>query len=155
VNMAVFDHAKWRAVPLGSLKEEMEQLYKMERQGKHQEDEALMRRQAEAYFADGFPDSGGLSWNFVLLRNHREPDVVKAMEAWWKEVLKWSKRDQISFNYIAWKTGLRFGYMPLDGSNNPYTRRLNHHLSVAQKLHSYILGASKRFHRLLRNLERQ
>lgn len=143
-NMAMWDHARWAKVPLSSLREEMEQLYRMERDGKHQEDEDLMRKQAESYFADGFPDSGGLSWNCVLIRKHLEPDVVRTMEAWWDELKKWSKRDQISFNYVAWKTGLRFNYIPFDGSDNPYTKRLNHRLPFLQKCRSYVYGALKR-----------
>jgi hypothetical protein len=146
-NLAVLDHRRWKALPLTSLREELRELVKMEQSGKHQEDADLMSRQAEAYFKEGFPDTGGLSWNMMLLRRHNEPDVVKAMEAWWGELLRWSKRDQVSFNYVAWKTGLAFNYIPIDGMDNPYVKRLNHRLTSLQQLHSYALGAGKRFGR--------
>lgn len=148
-NVAVFDHAAWQALSLSSLKEELERLLEMERIGKHQDNADLMQRQFNAYLRDGFPDASGLAWTLVLLRRHNESDVVAAMERWWSELLHWSKRDQMSFNYVAWKTGLRFNYIPLDGADNSYTKRLNHYLSLTQQLRSYVMGAAKRIAHLL------
>lgn len=143
-NMAALDHAKWKEVPLSNFKELMEQLYKMEQAGKHQEDETLLRRQATHYLAEGFPEDTPLTWNCVLLRRHHSPDVIRAMEAWWKELNEWSKRDQVSFNYVAWKTGLVVAMIPEDGSDNPYTKRLNHRLTLTQKVRSHMIAATKR-----------
>ena len=147
-NLAVLDHAKSKEIPLSSLAEHEERLLLMERVGKHQEDGGLVKRQGDAYRALGFPDTGGLAWTCVLLRHHNESDVVAAMEAWWEELVRWSKRDQMSFNYVAWKMKLRFSYIPLDGIENHYTKRLNHRLSPLQKIRSYASGALKRFRRL-------
>jgi len=147
-NFAVFDHAQCPDMPISTLAEHEERLLAMERAGKHQEDPDLMHRQGEAYRADGYPDDRGLAWTLVLLRRHNAPDVVRAMDAWWQELVRWSKRDQISFNYVAWKTGLLFSYIPLDGMDNPYTKRLNHYLRPIQKLRSYIIGGWKRCKRI-------
>lgn len=147
-DLAVFDHAAWKALPIRSLKEELGSLLENERRGKHQEDANLMERQVAAYAGDGYPDDRGLSWNMMLIRRHHAPDVVRTMEAWWAELLKWSKRDQLSFNYVAWKTGLSFSYIPLDGSDNPYTKRLNHHLDPRRKARAYWIGAMQRVRRL-------
>ncbi|MBI3571975.1 DUF616 domain-containing protein [Candidatus Kaiserbacteria bacterium] len=149
VNMAVFDHARSRSMPIGSLRAELTELLAMERAGKHQDDAALLARQYDAYVREGYPDTGGLLWSLALLRRHNEPDVIAAMERWWEELSRWSKRDQMSFNYVAWKTGLKFNYIPLDAFDNPYTKRLNHYLPPLQNVRSYVIGAQKRILRLL------
>ena len=89
-----------------------------------------------------------MAWTLVLLRRHNSPDVVQAMNAWWGELVAWSKRDQMSFNYVAWKEGLHFNYMQIDGTKNPYTARMNHHLPFRQKMYSMYLGIVKRLRRL-------
>ncbi len=52
---------------------------------------------------DGFPEHYGLSENNILIRNHKNPKLIKFMKKWWKMVKKGSKRDQLSFIYISWK----------------------------------------------------
>src|SRR3989338_4129384 len=48
-NLAVFNHAKSKEIPLSSLAEHEERLLLMERVGKHQEDGGLVKRQGDAY----------------------------------------------------------------------------------------------------------
>jgi len=148
-NMAVIDHAKSKEIPLCSLKEHEERLLSMERVGKHQEDPELIKRQGDAYRTLGYPDNTGMAWTCVLLRRHNEPGIVLAMEAWWEELVRWSKRDQMSFNFIAWKTGLHFNYIPLDGADNSYFKRVNHRLPWYRKLNSYRIGGQRRLKKLL------
>ena len=52
---------------------------------------------------NGFPEHYGLSENNILIRNHKDPSIIKFMKKWWKMIKKGSKRDQLSFMYIAWK----------------------------------------------------
>ena len=52
---------------------------------------------------DGFPKHYGLSENNILIRNHKDPNIIKFMKQWWKMIKKGSKRDQLSFIYISWK----------------------------------------------------
>jgi hypothetical protein len=150
VNMAVGDHSKSQDMPIDSLKGGLERLLMMERIGKHQDDADLMQRQFDAYASAGYPDTNGLLWSLVLLRRHNEPDVIRAMEDWWREIERWSKRDQMSFNYVAWKNHFAFVYLPDDPSNSKYFRRMSHHLPWHRKLYSYWLGALKRLGRLFR-----
>lgn len=147
-NLAVIDHAVSSLMPLHSLAEHEKRLSAMERMGKAQDDPDTVRRQGEHYRGVGYPDTQGLAWTCVLLRRHNAPDVVRTMNAWWAELEAWSKRDQMSFNYAAWKEGLHFNYLPLDGTFNKYTSRMNHYLPLNQKVHSMYLGALKRLRRL-------
>jgi hypothetical protein len=48
----------------------------------------------------------------VILRRHT--DAIRHLnEAWWNEIVRGSRRDQLSFNYVAWKLGLRYATFPL------------------------------------------
>jgi hypothetical protein len=148
-SLAVLDHRKSAEIPIRNLSELRDRLLAMEREGKHQDDADIIERQYQEYLSSGFPDDNGMAWTCVLLRKHQEPQVREFLELWWRELSRWSKRDQMSFNYAAWKTGLPFRYIPEDAADNPYFKRLNHRLSPKQRLVSYLLGAKKRFARLL------
>lgn len=41
-----------------------------------------------------------------MLRRHHEPKVISAMETWWMHILRYSRRDQLSFWIAARATGL-------------------------------------------------
>ena len=59
----------------------------------------------------------------VIIRRHNDLDGIKVMEQWWSEICYNSKRDQLSFNYSAWKQGIRFNYISGDSRNNKYFYR--------------------------------
>ena len=67
--------------------------------------------QLARYASEGFPDEE-LAELPVILRRHT-PAVRALNEAWWAEILAGSHRDQLSFNYVAWKTGVRYEKFPL------------------------------------------
>ena len=48
---------------------------------------------------------------FVVRRS--TPDVVGLMECWWEQVLRYSRRDQLSFNWAAWRCGVVPGRLDL------------------------------------------
>lgn len=56
--------------------------------------------------SDGYPAARGMHWNNVMARRHRDERVVRAMEEWWRHISERSHRDQLSFDYVAWKLGL-------------------------------------------------
>ena len=45
------------------------------------------------------------------------------MENWWTEIKYNSKRDQLSFNYVAWKHKVKFNYIEGDSRDNQYFKR--------------------------------
>lgn len=149
--MAGVEHATYPAIPLHSLKEHVEHLTLPGQENKHGEDFSLIRRQFEHYSAEGFPDTSGVLWTMTLLRRHNDPGVMTAMEAWWKELNTWSKRDQMSFNYVAWKYHLNFRYIPFQEISPQYIFRRNHHIPRERLLWNYILGAIKRMRRIMTN----
>ena len=60
------------------------------------------------YQTEGYPEHNGLVVQMEVLRRHNETDVVDSMEDQWVELKYNSKREQLSFNYIAWKNDLKF-----------------------------------------------
>ena len=80
----------------------------------------IIKKQIDRYVDEGFPPNNGLITGMVILRRHNESDCIKAMEDWWTEIKYGSKRDQLSFNYVAWKNNLKFNYMDGDSRNNDY-----------------------------------
>ncbi|HDR4948340.1 TPA: DUF616 domain-containing protein [Bacillus cereus] len=62
-----------------------------------------IQKQKELYLSLGYPKDYGLIASGLLFREHNHPKVIAVMEDWWNEVKNYSKRDQLSFNYSAWK----------------------------------------------------
>ncbi len=87
----------------------------------------IMIAQINKYKGLGYPEHNGLIDGSVILRRHT-PEIAKLNEAWWAEIKRYSRRDQISFNYVAWKLGIK--YTVMDGFNhvgsNNFTELLGH-----------------------------
>ncbi len=72
----------------------------------------VIDEQMARYRAEGLPEDTGLVEAPVILRRHT-PAIRRLNEAWWAEVTAGSRRDQLSFNYVTWKLGLRYATFPL------------------------------------------
>jgi len=59
--------------------------------------------QIERYKKEGFPKNYGLLQSNIILRKHNDENCIKFMEQWFEELKNGSHRDQLSFNYVAWK----------------------------------------------------
>jgi len=118
-NFATFDH-RYNQDSMECVYEESANLLRLEDIGRRKDDPELIKRQVQKYREERYPEKNGLAVTQVLLRRHNEPDVVETMEKWWSEIEENSKRDQMSFNYAAWKTGLRFAYLPGDSRKNEW-----------------------------------
>lgn len=125
-NIAFFDHDNLKADRCSSVYVEGEFLIMRAEKGKAKDDPELIRAQMNQYKKDGFPDTNGLIVGTEIVRRHTAPDVKKTMEDWWKEIETYSRRDQLSFNYVAWKNNLHFIYMDGDAWNNEYFFRKPH-----------------------------
>ena len=92
------------------------------------DDPAVIREQEHAYRNDGYPEQRGLVTCTVILRRHSAAGVREAMEAWWREIERHSVRDQLSFNYIAYRMHLDYALLP----GNVY---LNHFFTYHPHVH--------------------
>jgi hypothetical protein len=86
----------------------------------------VIQSQMDKYKGIGFPEKLGLIYGGVILRRHNEKDCIKTMEDWWSEIRYHSKRDQLSFNYVAWKNKFKFNYIDGYMRDNEYFNFLKH-----------------------------
>ena len=78
---------------------------------RHLDNPRTVYEQVMRYTRQGYPANMGLGANTVILRRHNKR--IKAFnEAWWREIQNGSKRDQLSFNYVANKCGLKYNVFP-------------------------------------------
>jgi len=115
-NLAAFKHAKRECIY-----DELEVCISL---GKDKP--SLMTTQVEGYRIQGYPEKLGLAACGVLIRRHNEEDVKAFSQRWFDEIQNGSRRDQLSFNYSAWKTDFRFKYIDKDISDNEYFYNSKH-----------------------------
>jgi hypothetical protein len=60
---------------------------------------------------ENYPKNNGLFETNIIFRKHNDPSIIKLMEDWWKMILNFSKRDQLSFNYVLWKNKIKYKYI--------------------------------------------
>jgi hypothetical protein len=75
------------------------------------EKESIAKAIRERYRKENFPDKNGLIESCLIIRKHNEKDSIYMMNKWYDEIKNYSHRDQLSFNYIMWKTGVKIKYI--------------------------------------------
>lgn len=63
----------------------------------------ILKKQINNYKSKGFPKNYGIALTGVLFRQHNNPLIIKIMEEWWDEIIKYSTLCQLSFPYVTWK----------------------------------------------------
>lgn len=78
------------------------------------DDPETIIEQVKHYEDQGYAKHKGLGECRFIMRRHT-PKVEAFNNAWWSEYCRYSRRDQISFPYVAHKLGMRVNYidMPL------------------------------------------
>ena len=125
-NIAFFDHNKNIMDPRDCIYDEYNAIINLGKNDPNQnykDDPQTMYDQVKRYQDEGYPSHNGLITGMVILRRHNEKDCIRVMEDWWTEIKYGSKRDQLSFNYVAWKNKTKFNYMDGDSRNNEYFTR--------------------------------
>jgi GT2 family glycosyltransferase/SAM-dependent methyltransferase len=86
------------------------------------DDAAIVDEQMAYYRRMGHPAGAGLIAGTFLLRRHRAEAVARTMDFWFDQVLRYSQRDQLSFNFAARVCGLRHRALDLQLHDNPLMR---------------------------------
>lgn len=86
----------------------------------------VMAKQMARYRQEGYPEENGLVESGLMVRELHDERVRRVMETWWSEVLNYSKRDQLSFNYACWKRDFVFDTTDLFIYDNPYVKIHGH-----------------------------
>ena len=78
------------------------------------------------YLKENFPEEYGLIEGNIIVRKHNEKECIEFMEEWWKIVSYYSHRDQLSFNYLLWKNGLKIKYFSKRFSRSYFIHNIWH-----------------------------
>lgn len=90
------------------------------------DDEELILKQVNRYKKQNYPKNNGLIESGILFRRHNNQKIIKAMNDWFNEIISFSKRDQLSFNFVAWKNNLDFDLANIYYTRNPYFHHYFH-----------------------------
>jgi hypothetical protein len=125
-NMAVYNHMScWDKRDCAY--QEAEAIFALGKQNNSwKDDPTIIQEQMNRYNQDGYPRNNGLIVSGVMFRKHNSPDVINCMEAWWSEIKYGSRRDQLSFNYAAWKTQTTFNWINQDIRDDGYVLEVKH-----------------------------
>ena len=69
----------------------------------------IINNQMNKYILEGYPKHNGLACTTYIIRKHNLK-VEEFNNMWWSEICRGSERDQLSFNYVAWRTGINIKY---------------------------------------------
>ena len=113
----VFDHNQTLLDPRDCIYKEYDAIMRLGKQngGNYKDNPVLMYNQVKRYLDEGYPHNNRLATNPIIFRHHHDSQVIKVMEDWWTEIKYGSRRDQLSFDYVAWKN--RFEYQFLEGDS--------------------------------------
>ncbi|QQY81875.1 DUF616 domain-containing protein [Tamlana sp. s12] len=146
--MACFDHNQNAFGKRDCIYEEYQAILDFAKRNDSQKDDPeVMKKQMDRFRAEGYPEHNGLITAPVLIRKHFDKELITVMESWWQVVLNESKRDQLSFNYVAWKHNFT-SFSLIDGDvreGNPWFYTIRHRDSYAFKIFKLKL---KRFLRI-------
>lgn len=88
--------------------------------------EEIIKEQIEKYKKEGFTDDNELIEGGILFRKHNDNNIIRLMNRWWKEISEHSRRDQVSFNYSAWKEDVFCDMIDLNIYDNEYVKVYPH-----------------------------
>jgi len=63
----------------------------------------VVNKQMIEYRRLGYPEHSGLVSSGIIVRRHKDKKLRKHCELWHQEIIKYSQRDQLSFNFVLWK----------------------------------------------------
>jgi len=87
-------------------------LLKLIKEGQATFNKDAIEKQIARLNKENYPEHTGLIAGMVLVRKHNDSSCIKIMENWWSEIENGSSRDELSFNYLAWKYNFPFTYIP-------------------------------------------
>lgn len=99
----------------------------------------VIREQVRYYASAGLP-ADPIPACGVIFRRHNDPAIIHAMEDWWQQVSRFSRRDQLSFGYVAWKNKLDY-YVINDNIRENRCLQWEKHAISPQRSSARCLGA--------------
>ncbi len=104
-----------------TVKEEANECIRLKKDSKD-----LIKKQMLFYKENGFKDDLGLFETTVFIRNNKSKLLNDTLKVWYEMIEKYSKRDQLSLTYAAFKTGLIITPIDIVVWNNKWFDALPH-----------------------------
>ena len=79
----------------------------------------------ELLLKEKYPKHNGLIESTVLIRKNKD-DVNKLMDSWFDMIERYSRRDQLSFNYCLWKNPIKIKYLDMWVFDCKYFKHIGH-----------------------------
>lgn len=86
----------------------------------------IILKQVDFLKQEKYPEENGLCEMTVFIKRHNDSKVKETMKMWFDMLCQYSKRDQLSFMYCVWKTGLKIDLINLSVWNNEWFHCLKH-----------------------------
>jgi TOD1/MUCI70, glycosyltransferase-like domain len=103
------------------------------------EDAARGEAQLRFYRDEGLPPDHVLTENAVLFRRHDRPALAPAMQLWWEQLERFTKRDQLSLPYVLHTSDLRTFLWDWNyKKDNPYFMRYPHRKTFQKNVRTYL-----------------
>ncbi|MDR0913024.1 MAG: glycosyltransferase [Methanobrevibacter sp.] len=90
------------------------------------EDKKIVNDVIKRYKSKNYPKNNGLIESGILFRKHNDKQIIKLDEEWWNEILNFSKRDQLSFDYVMWKNNFEYDKTDIFYWTNQYFEHTRH-----------------------------
>jgi len=95
--------------------------------------------QRDLYYSMGYVDNDNcIPGTCSVFRRHNEKKLIIAMEEWWMHVRTYSKRDQVSFPFVAWKLGLPYNLIEFSLFSKYLYRSLHNGENYKDRIISYL-----------------
>lgn len=95
-----------------------------------------------------YPKHNGLIESTVLVRKNTD-EVNKLMKLWFDMLIKYSRRDQLSFDYCLWKYPIKIQMLDMNVFNNDYLVHCGHNNVLFSKKYRVYFGTGHKFDSLL------
>ena len=93
----------------------------------HKDTKESIDTQIQTYKKEGYPKNIGMAETCILLRKHNDIKCQMLCNVWASELLKFSHRDQLSFNYACWKMKFVPGVLSNEFNiNNKFFKHYSH-----------------------------
>lgn len=98
-----------------------------------------------------YPEHNGLIESTVLVRKNND-SVKKLMKLWFDMLTRFSRRDQLSFNYCLWKNPIKIQMLNMNVFDNDYLVHLGHSNSIFSKKYRVYFGEGFKYYNLYEGL---
>ena len=113
------------------------------------ETERVVLQWGHRLFRSRYPEHNGLAETRIVIRRHSDSRVATLDRIWWKCIVNFSRRDQLSFNYALWRCQLDCRYFLEDNIQSDTRFEVHPHtnpcwrsvpLQHPSKLYRYLLN---------------